>query len=123
MKLFVGNLPWDAEEEEVSELFKPFGEVVSVKIIKDSQTGRSRGFCFVEMDSDEAGNGAIKGLDNTLVGGRPIRVSEARNENRSGSGQRGERRSFDNNRRGGNGGEFGQRRYQGFQNNSRGYGE
>ncbi len=119
MKLFVGNLSWNATEEEVRPMFEQYGEVVSVKIITDPQTGRSRGFCFVEMASKEAAEEAIRNLDNTDVAGRQIRVSEARNDNRTGGGPRGERRF--NDRRSGNG-DFGggQRRYPGFQNNSRG---
>lgn len=121
MKLFVGNLSWSATEEEIRPMFEQYGEVTSLKIITDPQTGRSRGFCFVEMASKEAGDEAIRNLDNSDVAGRQIRVSEARNDNRG--GPRGERRPFDGNRRGG--GDFGggQRRYPGFQNNSRGFNE
>ena len=118
MKLFVGNLSWSATEEDILPLFAQYGEVKSVKIITDPQTGRSRGFCFVEMESKEAGDEAIRNLDNTTVAGRQIRVSEARNDTRGGGGPRGERRPFDSNRRGGGGFE-GQRRYPGFQNSAR----
>ncbi len=81
-KLYVGNLPFNATEEQVSELFSQVGEVSSVKIITDRETGKSRGFCFVEMENGEA---AISELNGRELGGRKITVSEARErEQRSG---------------------------------------
>ncbi|NLE02230.1 MAG: RNA-binding protein [Fibrobacter sp.] len=86
-KLYVGNLPFNATEEQVRELFSQVGDVDSVKIITDRETGRSRGFCFVEMENAEAAISELNGKD---LGGRKITVSEARErEQRSGGGPRG----------------------------------
>ena len=76
-KIYVGNLPFRAYEEEIRELFAQYGEVHSVNLITDRETGRARGFGFVEMDSDGA-LAAIEGLNGTEFGGRTIRVNEAR---------------------------------------------
>jgi RNA recognition motif-containing protein len=75
--IYVGNLPYNITENEVRELFAPHGEVLSVKLISDRETGRSRGFGFVEMD-DEAAGAAIAALNETEFGGRTLRVNEAR---------------------------------------------
>lgn len=75
--IYVGNLPWGSTEEEVRELFATYGEVHSVKIIEDRETGRSRGFGFVEMSSNEAEN-AIENLQEASLDGRPLRINEAR---------------------------------------------
>ena len=75
--IYVGNLPYNVTENEVRELFAPHGEVLSVKLISDRETGRSRGFGFVEMD-DEAAGAAIAALNETEFGGRTLRVNEAR---------------------------------------------
>ena len=76
MRLFVGNLPWSIGDNELRDLFSEFGEVTDSKVIKDRDTGRSRGFGFIEMD-DEAGEAAIKGLDGSEQEGREIRVNVA----------------------------------------------
>ena len=76
MRLFVGNLPWSTGDNELRDLFSEFGEVTDSKVIKDRDTGRSRGFGFIEMD-DEAGEAAIKGLDGSEQEGREIRVNVA----------------------------------------------
>jgi len=76
-KMYVGNLPFSSTEEEVRELFSQFGEVQSVKLIEDRQTGRPRGFGFVEMGTEEADR-AMSELDGTDFGGRTLRVNEAR---------------------------------------------
>lgn len=73
--LYVGNLPWTATEDEVKQHFASCGTVNSVKIIMDRETGRSRGFCFVEMDNAEA---AITSLNGQEFKGRPLRINEAR---------------------------------------------
>jgi RNA recognition motif-containing protein len=73
----VGNLPYSSSEEEVRELFEQFGEVKSVSLIQDRETGRSRGFGFVEMTEENA-NKAITSLNGTEFGGRTLRVNEAR---------------------------------------------
>ncbi|MBD5608157.1 MAG: RNA-binding protein [Desulfovibrio sp.] len=75
--IYVGNLPWSATEEEVRELFSPYGNVLNVKLVSDRDTGRARGFGFVEMDDAEAEK-AIEALDNTSFGGRTLRVNEAK---------------------------------------------
>ena len=74
-KLYVGNIPWSSGEEEIKELFSSFGEVHSVSIINDRVTGRPRGFCFVEMENAEE---AADQLNDTDLGGRQIKVNEAR---------------------------------------------
>lgn len=75
--IYVGNLPWSATEEQVQDLFSPFGPVLSVKLVSDRDTGRARSFGFVEMDDAEA-VAAIEALDNASFGGRTLRVNEAR---------------------------------------------
>lgn len=75
--IYVGNLPFSATEEEVSALFSPFGNVESVKIITDRETGRPRGFAFVDMGDDGADN-AIKALEGHEMGGRSLKINEAR---------------------------------------------
>ena len=83
-KIYVGNLSFDATEEQVSELFAQYGKVDSIAMITDRDTGRFRGFSFVEME-DSAANAAIKALDDTELDGRVLRVNEARpREDRSG---------------------------------------
>lgn len=73
--IYVGNLPWSATEEEVRDAFSQYGEVHSVNLISDRETGRPRGFGFVEMENGEE---AIQALDGTDFGGRTIRVNTAR---------------------------------------------
>lgn len=75
--IYVGNLPWSASEDEVRNLFADFGDVTSVKLIEDRETGRPRGFGFVEMD-DSAALEAIQALDGTDFGGRNLKVNEAK---------------------------------------------
>ncbi len=84
-KIYVGNLPWSATDDEVSQLFGQHGEVNSVALITDRETGRPRGFGFVEME-DEAANAAISALDGYEMGGRPLRVNEAQDRPRRGGG-------------------------------------
>jgi len=76
-KIYVGNLPFSATEEEVRTLFEEFGTVHEVKMISDRETGRFRGFGFVEMEDDDADT-AISKVDGKELGGRALRVSEAR---------------------------------------------
>ncbi len=80
-KLFVGNLSWTATEEQLQSLFAEIGKVLSVRIINDPYTGRSKGFGFVEMESEEACDQAVEKLDNAELESRAIRVSRARQEN------------------------------------------
>ncbi|MDR2503684.1 MAG: RNA-binding protein [Deltaproteobacteria bacterium] len=74
--LYVGNLPWSATKEEVQSLFEPFGDVLSVKLISDRETGRARGFGFVEMEDSSAAT-AVEKLDGKEFGGRTLKVNEA----------------------------------------------
>lgn len=83
-KIYVGNLPFSATEEEINGLFAAHGEVESVALITDRETGRPRGFGFVEM-SDEGAASAIAALDGTELGGRNLRVNEARPRRDGGS--------------------------------------
>jgi len=78
MNIFVGGLPFKVDERELKEIFEKYGELTSVKLIIDKQSGRSKGFGFVEMADDEAGQQAIDALDSTELYGRTIgvRVSE-----------------------------------------------
>jgi len=89
MKIFVGSLPYKVEEADLQELFAAYGEVSSVKIITDRETGRSKGFGFIEMADDEAGQKAIDGLNGTDIGGRTIAVSQAEERKPSAGGSRG----------------------------------
>ncbi len=75
--IYVGNLPWSATEEQVRELFSEYGDVISVKLVSDRETGRARGFGFVEMEDPDATK-AIEALDNYSFGGRTLRVNEAK---------------------------------------------
>jgi len=76
MSLYVGNLSYSADESSLQSLFAPFGEVLSAKVMSDRDTGRSRGFGFVEMEISEARK-AISALDGVEVDGRKLRVNEA----------------------------------------------
>ncbi len=76
-RLFVGNLPFGISEDELSSHFTDAGSVSSTRIIKDRETGRSKGFGFVEMDNSEMAHDAIEQLNGSQLGGRPIRVSIA----------------------------------------------
>lgn len=76
--LFVGNMSFQTTERELSELFKAFGQVTRVHIATDRETGRARGFAFVEMPNDDEAAKAIAGLDGKDVGGRNLKVNEAR---------------------------------------------
>lgn len=75
-KLYVGNLPWSVDDGELESMFSGLGTVHSAHVITDRESGRSRGFGFVELD-DEAASKAIEELNGNDVGGRPLRVNEA----------------------------------------------
>ncbi len=77
-KLYVGNLNYDTTEDELNTLFSDCGKVVSVNLITDRETGQSKGFGFVEMESDDGAQKAIKDLDGSEFHGRNIKVNEAR---------------------------------------------
>ncbi len=78
MNIYVGNLPFSLNEDELKNLFAQYGEVVSAKVMTDKFTGRSRGFGFVEMSNQEAGQSAIQALNGMEVKGRALRVDVAR---------------------------------------------
>jgi RNA recognition motif-containing protein len=92
-KLYVGNLSYDTTEDGLRNLFAPLGELQSVSLITDRETGRSKGFAFVEMTDDAAAQQAITQLNEKPLDGRNIRVSEARPKTESGSGPRRDSRS------------------------------
>ncbi len=98
MNLYVGNLSFQTGEDELRTLFGTYGEVTSVKIITDRETGRSKGFAFVEMANDDEARTAIQELNNKEVRSRNIKVNEARQRNERGGG-------------GGGGGNWRQSRY------------
>lgn len=78
MNIFVGNLSYRSTEDELREAFEQYGQVSSARIISDRETQRSRGFGFVEMPNDEEGKAAICALDGGQIGGREVKVNEAR---------------------------------------------
>jgi len=80
--IYVGNLPFSATEDEIRNLFSPFGTVHAVKLVSDRETGRPRGFGFVEME-DSAAASAISALNGKDMGGRSLRINEARERERS----------------------------------------
>ncbi len=86
-RLYVGNLSYSVTNESLEQLFAPFGAVRSAQVIQDRDTGRSKGFGFVEMEDDNAAREAIKGLNDKENDGRPLTVNEAKpREERSGGG-------------------------------------
>lgn len=92
-KLYVGNLPFTATEESVRALFSQHGTVEKVSLITDRDTGRPRGFGFVEMSSSDAAR-AMQAINGTELGGRPLKVNEAQDRERSGGGNRGGPRRY-----------------------------
>ena len=105
-KLYVGNLAFSMTSEELSRIFGEHGNVVSAKVITERETGRSRGFGFVEYDNRTAGETAIRELNGKNIGGRPLVVREAedRREGGGGGGGGGGRGGFGGGRGGGGGG-------------------
>lgn len=93
MRLYVGNLSFNTEEQQLQQLFASIGEVVSVRLIRDQATGRSRGFGFVEMTNAEFGRAACDALDQQEFEGRRLTVNEAKpQEQRNGGGFAGRQR-------------------------------
>jgi hypothetical protein len=88
-KLFVGNLPYSVTSERLSEAFSEFGTVTSSKVIMDRESGRSRGFAFLEMETDEQGAAAMEALNGALLDGRSIAVREAAERQPGGGGEGG----------------------------------
>lgn len=78
MNIYVGNLDYNLKENQLEEIFGEYGEVSTVKIIKDRDTGRAKGFGFVEMPDDGEANAAMEALNGTEINGRNIRVSQAK---------------------------------------------
>ncbi len=100
MRLYVGGLPYQTNEQDLQDLFAPVGQVVSATVITDRATGRSKGFGFVEMSSDQEAHAAIERLNGTTLGERTITVNEARERQSSGgSGYQGGDRRPNNNYR------------------------
>jgi RNA recognition motif-containing protein len=95
VNIYVGNLSFDATEEDVRKVFEPFGKVESAKIVQDKYSGRSRGFGFVEMPSADEAKAAISGLNGKEIKGRALSVNEARprSEKPRGGGGRGRDRN------------------------------
>jgi RNA recognition motif-containing protein len=78
MNIYVGNLSFRTDDQELNEVFSEFGDVASAKVVIDRETDRSRGFGFVEMDNDDEAKAAIAALDGAEVSGRNLRVNEAK---------------------------------------------
>ncbi len=117
MSIFVGNLPFRAEREDVSQLFAPFGEVLNCSLPLERDTGRKRGFAFVEMADEAIESKAIDGLQGTELMGRPLRINKAEPRG-SGGSRRGGRGGYG----GGNNGSYGGGGYGGGNNGSYGGG-
>ncbi len=92
-KIYVGNLPFTVTEDELRNVFTPHGEVQSVAVIMDRETGRPRGFGFVEMGNANEASAAIRALDGTDLGGRSMKVNEAQDRQGGGGGGGGGGRS------------------------------
>jgi RNA recognition motif-containing protein len=108
MKLYVGNLSYEMTNASLEGLFAPFGEVRSAQVIMDRDTGRSKGFGFVEMENDNAARTAIAELNEKDCGGRPLTVNEAKPRTDRGGGGGGGY-GGGGGRRGGGGGGYGRR--------------
>lgn len=78
MNIYVGNIPYSMTEEELKNIFAQYGEVTSVRLVSDRETGRAKGFGFVEMADDAQANAAIEAVNGSEQGGRPLKVNEAK---------------------------------------------
>ncbi len=85
-KIYVGNLPFSSSEDDLKDIFGRHGTVASVNIITDRETGRPRGFAFIEMEEASAADDAIRSLDGSDLGGRNIKVNEAQDRRGGGGG-------------------------------------
>jgi RNA recognition motif-containing protein len=83
MNIYVGQLPYNVTEAELNELFSEFGEIVSVNLIMDHYSGRSKGFAFVDMPSNSEADKAIKALNKTMFQGREIKVNQVQQQRRN----------------------------------------
>lgn len=110
-KLYVGNLSWGVTDAQLQEMFSPYGSVVSAQVIMDRDTGRSKGFGFVEMGSDQEAQAAISGMHGQMIDGRALTVNEARPKEGGGGGGRGGYGGGGGGRGGYGGGGGGGRRY------------
>ncbi len=108
MKLYVGNLSYDTTEDGLNAKFSEHGSIESVNLIVDRDSGRSKGFAFVEMADDNEAKAAIEALNGAEIDGRTIKVSEAKPQERRGGGGRG---GFGGSRGGGGNRSFGGRRF------------
>lgn len=77
MTIYAGNIPYSLKEEELREIFRPYGKITSIKVITDKYSGRSKGFVFIEMETDEQEDNAVKELDKHVVLGRNMVVAKA----------------------------------------------
>ena len=103
-KLYVGNLSWGVTDAQLTDMFTPYGAVVSAQVIMDRDTGRSKGFGFVEMGTDQEAQAAITGMHGQVMEGRPLTVNEARPKEGGGGGGAGGRRGGGGGYGGGGGG-------------------
>lgn len=123
MKLYVGNLSFQTTNEDLTQLFGSVGTVNSSNIIEDRETGRSRGFGFVEMSSQTEGESAISQFNGTDLHGRTLKVNEAKPQERSGGGGGGGNRNYGSGYNGGSGGDRGEYRFSGPGNYGSDYGK
>ena len=107
MSIFVGNLPFRAEREDVLQLFSPFGEVLNCSLPLERDTGRKRGFAFVEMADEATESSAIDSLQGTELMGRPLRINKAEPRGAGGGSRRGGRGGYGGGNSGGYGGNNG----------------
>ncbi len=90
-RLYIGNLTYNTTSSDLQRIFSPFGTIVSAEVIQDRESGRSKGFGFVEMGTDEEAQAAIQGVNGQDHDGRPLTVNEARPKEERGGGGRGGR--------------------------------
>ena len=110
-KLFIGSLPYGVDDEQLGQIFSEVGTVVSAKVIIDRDSGRSKGFGFVEMSTDDEAKAAVDQLNGKEIAGRTINVSEARPQQPREGGFSGGNRGGGNGGGGNGGGSFRERRY------------
>ncbi len=85
MNIYIGNLSYKVSDQDLTEVFEEFGDVISAKVIKDRETGRSKGFAFVEMENEEDAQAAIEELDGSEIDGRAVKVNKARPKETTGN--------------------------------------